>query len=559
MSQASQVFGRQPTTPSSEPETRTSAIATGGGMMRSAAIVAIAYVLSRVLGLFREMILARKFGTTPDMDAYVAAFRIPDLLFLVVMSGAFGAAFIPVFAGFIDRNDRERASRLASSMLTWTGLGILVLSAIAFVLADPLTNLVAPGYDSYSHNLTVELMRPLLLSPVFLGLAIACKGILEAQNQFAWPAFAPVLYNIAIIVAAYFFADEFGIHAVVWGVIIGAVLQLVLQAPAVIRTGLVFKPTLDRTVDGLSEVLRLLGPRVVGLAAFQLNFIFVSAFASVLGAQYVSGLNYAWLLLMLPHGVLALSLSTVAFPSLAALFSRGDRDSFARLLDRTMRPLLFLSIPASVGLVMIGRAVITLIFEGGQFTSQSTDIVSSAFRWFALGLVGYGLTEIVTRVFYAMKDTRTPVITTILTIILNIILCRLLMDSLGVEGLAISLTITTAAEAIIMLAFLRQRSGKVFAEGFFGWLVRVCLAAAIMGVVIGVSRPWLMDVLNSDTGFIMHALYFVFCAGLYVLTFVWAAWLLRVPELMMITDRMSRMIPAGILAKIPGMKKDSAT
>lgn len=555
MSQASQVFGRQPTTQPSEPEARSSAVATGSGMMRSAAIVAVAYVLSRILGLLREMILARKFGTSPDMDAYVAAFRIPDLLFLVIMSGAFGAAFIPVFADFIDRNDRERASRLASSMLTWTGLGILLLSAIAYVLASPLTHLVAPGYDSYTHNLTVDLMRPLLLSPVFLGLAIACKGILEAQNQFAWPAFAPVLYNLAIIVAAYFFADEFGIRAVVWGVIIGAFAQLALQTPAVIRTGLTLRPTLDRTVDGLREVLRLLGPRVIGLAAFQLNFIFVSAFASILGAQYVSGLNYAWLLLMLPHGVLALSMSTVAFPSLAALYGRGDRDGFARLLDRTMRPLLFLSIPASVAFVMVGKAVITVIFEGGRFTTQSTAIVSSAFFWFALGLVGYGLTEVVTRVFYAMKDTRTPVITTILTIILNIILCRLLMESLGVEGLALSLSVTTAAEAIIMMAFLKQRSGRIFSDGFFSWLVRVSLAAAIMGVVISVSRPWLNGVLESDTGFLVHAIYFTLCMALYLLTFVWAAWVMRVPELTMITDRIGRMIPVRVRERIPGLPR----
>ena len=551
MSQASQVFGRQPTTQPSEPEVRSSAVATGGGMMRSAAIVAIAYVLSRILGLLREMILARKFGTSPEMDAYVAAFRIPDLLFLVVMSGAFGAAFIPVFAGFIDRDDREKASRLASSMLTWTGLGILVLSALAFFLASPLTSVVAPGYDTYTHNLTVELMRPLLLSPVFLGLAIASKGILEAQNQFAWPAFAPVLYNLAIIVGAYFFADEFGIHAVVWGVIIGAFLQLALQAPAVIRTGLKLRPTLDRTVDGLTDVLRLLGPRVVGLAAFQLNFIVITAFASMLGGQYPSGLNYAWLLLMLPHGVLALSMSTVAFPSLAALFGRGDRDGFARLLDRTMRPLLFLSIPASVALVMIGREVIMIIFEGGRFDGESTDIVARAFFWFALGLVGYGLTEIVTRVFYAMKDTRTPVITTILTVMLNIILARLLMDPLGVEGLAMALTVTTAAEAIIMMAFLKQRSGRIFSEGFFSWLMRVLLSAGIMGFVISISRPWLSGVLESDTNFVVHVIYFSLCIALYIFTFIWAAWVLRVPELMALTERVGGMIPSRVLARIP--------
>lgn len=303
----------------------------------------------------------------------------------------------------------------------------------------------------------------------------------------------------------------------------------------------------------MSEVLRLLGPRVVGLAAFQLNFIFVTAFASILGPQYPSGLNYAWLLLMLPHGVLALSMSTVAFPSLAALYGRGDQEGFGRLMDRTMRPLLFLSIPASILLAMVGREVIMVIFEGGRFTSQSTEIVAGAFRWFAIGLVGYGLTEIITRVFYAMKDTITPVVTGILTVILNVILCRLLMDSLGVEGLAIALSVTTACEALIMMLFLRHRSGQIFSDGFFLWLMRTLGATLVMAIVIGISRGWLHDVLASDTNFVVHAVYFVMCMGLYAITFVWAAWLFRIPELLVVTDRISRMIPPGVRARIPGV------
>src|SRR5690606_11440860 len=399
MSQASQVFGQR-TTPSSE-SSNEPAQSRGAGMARNAIIVSVAFVLSRLLGLAREMILARQFGTGPDMEAYVAAFRIPDLLFLTSMSGSFGAAFIPVFGGFLDRGDRHRASRLASSILTWTGISVLVTGAIAYALAGPITSALF-DFDDYTHGLTVELMRILLLSPVFLGLGIAFKGILEAQNQFTLPALSPLFYNAAIIVGAAFFAPDYGIHAVAWAVIIGAVLHMAIELPGVLRSGLAFRPTLDRRVDGLSEVLRLLGPRVLGQAAFQINFIAVTAFASTIGDENVAAFNYAWQLLMLPHGVLALSISTVAFPSLAALFSRGDRRGFGTLLDRTMRPLLFLSIPASIGLLLAGRPVVMVIFEGGNFTERSTDLVVAALTWFAIGLVGYGLTEIITRVFYAM-------------------------------------------------------------------------------------------------------------------------------------------------------------
>ena len=550
MSQASQVFGHHtPKSESEHPEQAQTGSASSS-MARNAIIVSAAFVLSRILGLLREMIIAPQFGTSPEMDAYVSAFRIPDLLFLTVMSGAFGAAFIPVFGGFVDRGDKEKASRLASAMLTWTGIVVLSLAAIAWIGARPLVYVVSPGFDAHTVDLAVDLMRILLLSPFFLGLGIACKGILEAQNQFTLPALSPLVYNVAIIVGAAFFAQHYGIQAVAWAVIIGAALHMAIQLPGVIRSGLHFRPTIDRSVEGLGEVARLLGPRVVGLAAFQLNFIAVNAFATTLGEGNASALNYAWQLLMLPHGVLALSISTVAFPSLAALYSRGDGDGFARLLDRTMRPLLFLSVPASLGLWLVGKPVVMVIFESGNFDAASTDLVNAALMWFAIGLVGYGLTEIVTRVFYAMRDTRTPVITGILTIILNLILCSLFIGSLGHRGLALSLSVTTAAEAIIMMLFLRHRSGRIFSAGFFGWLVKVLVAGAAMAAVIVITAPWLRDVLHANVSLIVHLLYFGISLALYVFTFLFAAWALRIPELNSSVAKILHRIPARVRSRM---------
>jgi putative peptidoglycan lipid II flippase len=557
MSQASQVFGRQPAaTPISvaeeaAPRTR------GSSMARNAIIVSAAFILSRVLGLGREVILANQFGTGPEMNAYVSAFRIPDLLFMVVMSGAFGAAFIPVFADFVARGDRGRASRLASAILTWSGIGIVALSGVVFLLARPLTDLVvAPGFDAATKDLTVELMRILLLSPIFLGLGIAAKGILEAQNQFTLPAIAPLIYNAAIIAGALYFAPDHGIQAVAWAVIAGAFGHFAVQVPGLIRSGISFRPTLDRTVDGLREVLRLLGPRVVGLAAFQLNFIAVNAFASASDKEHVAAINYAWQLLMLPHGVLALSISTVVFPSLAALYGQGDREGFARMLDRTMRPLLFLSVPASVGLLLVGRPIVTVIFQSGSFDAASTDLVSTPLAWFAVGLVGYGITEILTRVFYATRDTRTPVITGILTIVLNIILCALLVDSLSHGGLALSLSATTAAEAVILMGFLKVRSGQVFAAGFLPWLGKVLLAGAGMGAVILVTVGWLNDVLASDIPLVAQLVYFGVCMAMYVLTFVYLAWALRIPELHQSVTKVMARVPARVRGRMKWLGAD---
>lgn len=551
MSQARQIAASTPrrevaVAPRSAPAgtTRTS-------LARSAIIVGLAFVLSRILGLVREMVLANQFGTTSTMDAYVSAFRIPDLLFLVVIAGSFGAAFIPVFGEYIAKGDEERAWRLASAVLTWAGIVVLALSLIIFVFARPLMGIVAPGFDEETTTLAVDLMRILLLSPIFLGTGIAFKGILEAQHQFTWPAFAPLIYNVAIIIGAIGFAPTYGIQAVAWAVILGALGHMLIQLPSVLRSGLVFRPTLNRQVDGLAEVGRLLGPRIIGLAAFQVNFIAINAFASTLTSERVSALNYSWQLLMLPHGVLALSISTVIFPTLAELYSTGDDAGFRSTLDRTLRPLLFLSIPASAGLFLVREPIARLIYESGTFDERSTELVAAPLAWFAAGLVGYALTEILTRVFYATRDTRTPVITGVLTVIANLLLCALLIGSLGHSGLALALSVTTGAEAVILWLFLRQRAGGVVGRDFLPWLVRVAVATTGMGLLIWLTVGTINDIqTNHDIAMIWRVAFFIYALGMYVLAFIVFALVLRIPELEAMIAKVTSRLPGGVRRRL---------
>lgn len=557
MSQATQVFNPHPqpgTDPAEEQAEATSSLVAAPTGMRaapsmatSAVIVGLAFVMSRILGLGREVILANAFGTGREMDAYVSAFRIPDLLFLVVMAGSFGAAFIPVFGEYLTNGDQERAWRLASAVLTWAGLGVVVLSAVCFVLARPLMFLVAPGFDNETADMAVNLMRILLLSPVFLGFGIAAKGILEAHHQFTLPALAPLLYNVAIIIGALFFVEDYGIYAVGWAVIFGALGHFLIQVPGLIRAGIRFRPTISRQVEGLGEVARLLGPRVLGSAAFQFNFIAVNAFASTSADEHVSAINYAWQLLMLPHGVLALSISTVVFPSLAALYSRGDNDGFRSMLDRALRPLLFLSVPAGIGLLLLREPIVRVIFESGNFDRASTRLVIAPLAWFAFGLIGYALTEILTRVFYATRDTRTPVVTGVLTVILNLLLCMLFIDTLGYTGLALALSVTTGAEAVILLLFLRQRIGPIFSPGFTGWMLRVAAAGAVMAAIILITGPTLEQVLEAaGSSRVQGYLLFVYAMGLYVVSFMLSAYVLRIPELQQMTGKVARRLPGAV-------------
>ena len=522
----------------------------GGALARSAIIVAASFVLSRVLGLAREIILAREFGTGPEMEAYVAAFRIPDLLFLVVMSGAFGAAFIPVFGGYINGGQREKAWRLASAVLTWSGVVILALCAVSFVFARPLMLIVAPGYDEATVDMAVQLMRILLLSPVFLGFGIAAKGILEAQNQFTLPAIAPLIYNVAIIIGALFFVQDYGIYAVGWAVIIGALGHFLVQIPGLVRSGIEFRPSLNRHIEGLHEVARLLGPRIIGLAVFQINFIAVTAFASTAGDQSVAAINYAWQLLMLPHGVLALSISTVMFPTMATLYALGDQEGFRRTLDNTMRPLIFLSVPASVALLLLRKPIVQVIFQSGSFDAESTALVIQPLAWFAIGLVGYALTEILTRVFYATRDTRTPVITGILTVILNLILCALFLEAMGYAGLALALSVTTAAEAVILVLFLRKRAGHVVESTFGPWLLKVLGASALVFAVMALTAPLVEDALERDGSHLPAYLLFGYALVVYAATFVVGAMIFRIPELQMVVGKIAGRLPARLRAPL---------
>ncbi|HEV2129177.1 MAG TPA: murein biosynthesis integral membrane protein MurJ [Thermomicrobiales bacterium] len=554
MSQARQLAGSTaPRERDTAAERSTEASPGARSLARSAIIVSLAFVLSRVLGLVREVVLANQFGTTSEMDAYVSAFRIPDLLFLVVIAGSFGAAFIPIFGDFLTRGDEERAWRLASAVLTWAGLVMLALSLLTFVLARPLMMVVAPGFDDETTDLAVELMRILLLSPIFLGTGIAFKGILEAQHQFTLPALAPLVYNASIIVGAVAFAPTYGIHAVGWAVIAGAVGHMLIQLPGVLRSGLVFTPTISRQVEGLVDVARLLGPRIVGLAAFQVNFIAINAFASTTSDEHVSALNYAWQLLMLPHGVLALSISTVIFPTLAALYSQGRTEEFRATLDRTLRPLLFLSIPAGIGLYLVREPIVRLIYQSGTFDENSTDLVATPLAFFALGLVGYALTEILTRVFYATRDTRTPVVTGVLTVALNLLLASLLIDSLSHAGLALALSVTTGAEAVILWLFLRQRAGGVVSSTFAPWLLRVLLATTVMALLIWLTIETVLEVqTDKEIPLLMREAFFVYALGMYMLAFVVAAWLLRIPELLQITSKAAARLPAPLRGRLPG-------
>lgn len=510
------------------------------------AIVGAAFVLSRILGLVREAAIAGQFGTSPAKDAYVAAFRIPDTLFLLIIGGAVGSAFIPVFTGLLRRGDEGRAWNLASTLIN-ASVALLSLGGIVMGLAAPalVASVVAPGFPPAQQALVVELVRIMLLSPLFLGLGGWAMGILNARQSFTLPALAPIFYNLSIIGGALFLAPVWGVHGLAWGVVLGALLHFGVQAPGLLRAGMRYSLRLKPRDEGAAEVGKLILPRIVGQAAFQVNIVAMTSFATFLPAGSLAAFDYSYLLMMLPHGVFAMSLATVTFPTMSAQFAEGDIDGLRGTLARAIKTLLFLIFPAAVGLFVLRSEIVASIFQFGFFDAASTELVALSLGYFALGLVAYAAVEVLTRAFYALHDTATPVGVSVATVLLNLGLSAALVriGGWGHEGLALSLAVTTTVEMVLMWVLLGRKlpGWRLRGEGLLQSIARSGAAAIVMGVALALLLFALHAVIPGDDNDKLEA---IIVAGLGIgvggLVYFVAAKLLRSEELAGALDMLLR-------------------
>ena len=515
--------------------------AAGRTLSSAVGAVALAFVFGRLLGFLRDILIARQFGTGFAMDAYVAAFRIPDLIFSVVMAGAFGSAFIPVFAGFLARGQTRKAWRLASNVLTLMVEGYAVVALLISLFAAPIVrHLVIPGSDPTTQNLAIELTRILLLSPLLLGLGAAAKSVQEAHDRFTLPAYAPVVYNAAGVFGALVLAPRFGIKGLAWGIVLGSLGHLLVQFPGLsaVRMRYIIMPR--PVAEGVGQVGRMLGPRIIGQAVFQINFaIVLTTFASRLGPGVNSALNYGYQLMQLPHGLLAISVSTVIFPLMSRLFVNKQFADLKTTLGDALRPLLFLTLPASVALAILAKPIVQVLYQRGDFGADSTALVAGVLPFFAAGLVALALVETGARAFYAMQDTRTPLFASLGAIGVNLILAYALSRRFGAPGLAASMSVTTAIEMAALLIVLWRRIGA-FDVAVWTALFKSLLATLVMAILLLLIRDPLTLAtdpdLSSGNAPMRFALFgLALFLGLY--GYLVAAWYLRTRELLELTDR----------------------
>ncbi len=457
----------------------------------AALIVMIFFVLSRVTGLAREIIIGAQFGTSADLDAYLAAFRLPDMLFQLAAGGALGSAFIPTFSSYLVKGDRPGAWLLFSRVLNLITLILIALAVLGAFFAEPLVSrVIAPGFPPEQQALTASLMRWMLLSTVIFGASGLIMGALNGLQHFLLPAAAPVLYNLCIIGGAWLLAPRFGIYGLVFGVVIGALAHFLVQVPGLIRNGARYTPSLAISDPGVREVARLMGPRVLGLFFVQMQFLVNTILASGLATGSLSALNYAWLLMLLPQGIFAQSLATATFPTFAAQYAAGLHNEMRTTFGRTLRTVFFLSIPAAVGLIVLGQPLIRVLLERGQFTAESTALVAYALQFYAVGLVAHSGLEIIVRAFYALHDTWTPVIFGIGAMTLNILFSILWVKPLGFGGLALANSVATSLEMIVLLLLLNWRMDGIEARRLLSSVIRSLSAALVMGLAAYFWLQW---------------------------------------------------------------------
>lgn len=462
-------------------------------------IVMLGTLLSRALGVVRTSIFSRQFGTSPEFGAFQATFSILDILYLVIIGGALGSALIPVFSRLMEEDEADRGWELANTILTLAFGAFVVVALVVGLLARPLLALtVARGYadNPYLLDLAVRLLRLMLIQPLLLGLGGIMMALLQSFERFTLPAIAFNVYNLAIITAALVLVPRYTapadrVESLAWGVIGGAFLYLLVQTPGVVRAGLRFRPSLNWRMAEVRRVGVLLAPRLVGQSALQINIIVMLGLIGLLSAAAQAAYSYAYLLLMLPHGIIALSLGTVMFPRLARLYAANQIAELRDTSLQTLRLVLWLTVPAAVMLAVLHVPVLRLLYQGGQFTSQSLALTARVLLFFTPGAIGLAGAEIVIRTFYAMEDTRTPVIVGVATIALNAVLAWSLITfvrpDVGLVTLSYSLT-NLLEFAILFGLLLRRLTGSYMRSLLRSFATMAASTGALWLALIGMVR-----------------------------------------------------------------------
>lgn len=491
----------KPDTPSAENRNRS--------VVRSTIIVMIAFGVAKILSLAQVVLIANVFGVSAEWDAFVTANRLPEQIFNLLAGGVLAFAFIPIFSGILARGNLDKAWRTASHVVNMVFILTFLISLVVFIAAPWLVaNVVAPGFDIANQQQTVELMRILLFSTLIFSVSGIIVGILQSHNHFLLPALAPIMFDVGLLFGAAFLVDSFGVRGIAYGAVIGALLHLGIQIPGLIHFRARWTRELGLKDPELRRIGRLMLPRMADLLLFTFAGIVTTNIVSRLGTGAASALDWGWRLMQIPQTLIGSAMATVIFPTLAALSEIGDESGKRESLSGAVRFILIATIPSAIGLIFVGQPIISLL-ERGAFDTSASAMVYSTLRFFALGIIVHSVLEVVTRGFYADKDTLTPLWTSLGGTIIYTILAVTLTNVNAVEansfqnfiarqipslpiqtisgnvgGLALANTLAYSFEVITLLIILRRRWHGIQENTLARTAIKTLAASLVMALAI---------------------------------------------------------------------------
>lgn len=509
---------------------------TAMSLARAGLVVSGAYLVARLLGYVRVVVIGTTFGAVPDLDAFYAAFRIPDFIFQLVAAGAVASAVVPIVGGLLATGESARAWRVVSTLTTLMLAGLLVFAVGAFIWAPELVHAITPGFGAQALARTVDLTRIMLASPILLALGAIATSTLNADRRFAASAVAPIVYNLAIIGAAVSLSDSMGVTGLALGVVAGSLGLLIIQLPPLWRAGFRFTPRIDLSDDQARRLLALMGPRVLGLSASQITMVVMTSLATGVGVGAVSEFTIAFALYQIPMGVIGIPLGIVIFPSLSRELAVGRTGNYLELIARSLRILLFVMLPIAAVGIALRLQVVELLLGYGRFDAAAVQLTADTLLPFLLGLAGHALIGVLARAFYARQDTKTPVLTAILAVVINTILGYALVGRLGLPALGLAIAIAAWCEALALLLVLRRRESDLDVAGIVSVGARTLLASVVAAVVaVGILQ--VLSNLAPGAGGKVFALVQAVVASVFAgLAFVGVALILRIPELRSLLD-----------------------
>lgn len=461
--------------------------------------------MSRISGLAREILMARLFGAGFAYDAFLLGFRIPNLTRDLFAEGALSSAFVPTFTEYLSTRSRKDAAQLSNLVATAIILFVGMICLLGVIFAPQILSVLAAGWketDPEKFELAIRLTRIMFPFLLLVALAAQAMGILNACNQFGVPAMSSTFFNIGSVLgglALGFWAGPWigitAIEGMAYGVVLGGALQLAWQLPSLRRAGFSFRPAFDPKHPGLRHIVKLMGPAILGGAAVQINVMVNTYFASgildpVRGTDGpVSWLGYAFRFMQLPLGVFGVAIAAATLPAISRSAASGDFDQFRRTLSRSLGLVFLLTIPSSVGLLLLGPAMIGAIYEGGRFEAYDTQQTALALSFFAIGLAGYAALKVLTPAYYALQDSRTPMAISLFSILINYTVAAYLVDKqwLGHAALALSTSCVALFGFLAQFWILRGRIGGMYGRDLRSSVLKISLAAAVMGAAVWAS------------------------------------------------------------------------